>query len=75
MERIYAILEQIIPGTDYRTSETLVDSKVLTSMNIVKLVSKLNDEFDIEITPLHLVPENFNSVACMYDLVLELDGE
>ena len=75
MERIYKILEQIIPGADYKNSETLVDSKMLTSMNIVKLVSKLNNEFDIEITPLHLVPENFNSVKSMYNLVLELDGE
>lgn len=75
MERIYKILEQIIPNTDFRNAKDLVDSKILTSLNIVKLVSNLNEEFDIEITPIHLIPENFNSVESMYKLVQELDGE
>ena len=35
MERVYALLEQIIPNTDYRTATDLVDSKTLTSLNIV----------------------------------------
>lgn len=75
LERIYKILEDIIPGKDYKTAENLVDAKTLTSMNIVKLVSRLNNEFDVEITPLHLVPANFNSAEAMLDLVEELDGE
>ena len=75
LERIYTILEEIIPGTPYRTAEDLVDAKTLTSMNIVKLVSRLNDEFDVEITPIHLVAENFNSAAAMLKLVESLDGE
>lgn len=74
-ERLFEILEGIIPGTDYKTSNTLVDSKVLTSLNIVKLVTKLNNEFDIEITPVHLVPDNFNSADAMLSLIDELDGE
>lgn len=75
MERIYELLEQIISNADFKNATDLVDSKVLTSLNIVKLVAALNDEFDIEITPLHLVPENFNSVESIWNLVQELDGE
>ena len=75
IERIYEILDEIIPGKDYKSMDNLVDSKTLTSMNIVRLVTKLNDEFDVEITPLHLVPANFNSVESMLHLVEELDGE
>lgn len=75
MERIYKILEQIIPNADFKNAKDLVDSKILTSLNIVKLVAALNDEFDIEITPLHLIPENFNSVERIWALVQELDGE
>lgn len=74
-ERLYKLLETVIPGTDYRNCTDLVDSKILTSLNIVKLVSKLNDEFDIEITPVHLLPENFNSADSMLELIEELDGE
>ena len=75
LERLYMIMDEIIPGKDYKTALDLVDSKTLTSMNIVKLVSRLNDEFDVEITPLHLVPANFNSVEAMLELVEDLDGE
>lgn len=75
MDRIYKILEEIIPNEDFKNSENLVDGKILTSLNIVRLVSMLNEEFDIEITPIHLVPENFNSPKAIYDLVLSLDGE
>ena len=75
LQRVYQILEEIIPGKDYKDAKDLVDAKTLTSMNIVKLVSRLNDEFDVEITPLHLVPENFNSADAMLNLVEELDGE
>lgn len=75
MDRIYEILEEIVPGTNFEGVNDLVDSKVLTSINIVRLVAMLNDEFDIEITPLHLLPENFNSVESIYKLVQELEEE
>lgn len=75
MERIYEILGKIIPGTDLKNTTNLVDSKILTSLNIVQLVAALNEEFDIEITPLHLTPENFNSVQSIWDLVQELNED
>ena len=75
MEKIYEILGQIIPNADIKGCKTLVDSKILTSLNIVRLVSALNDEFDIEITPFHLVPENFNSVESIWNLVERLEEE
>ena len=75
MDRIYNILAEIIPGVDCKNITNLVDGKILTSLNIVRLVNELNEEFDIEITPLYLVPENFNSVENIYKLVNQLDGE
>lgn len=75
MERVYEILSTIIPGQDYKNANNLIDGKILTSLNIARLVAMLNDEFDIEITPIHLIPDNFNSAKSIYDLVIELDGE
>ncbi|GKX30265.1 hypothetical protein SH1V18_27450 [Vallitalea longa] len=75
MEKIYEILSKIIPGKDYKNATNLVDGKILTSLNIARLVAMLNDEFDIEITPIHLIPDNFNSVESIYKLVVSLDGE
>ena len=75
MEKIYEILSTIIPGEDYKNITNLVDGKILTSLNIARLVVMLNDEFDIEITPIHLIPDNFNSAESIYKLVISLDGE
>ena len=75
MEKIYEILSKIIPGVDCKKVTNLVDGKILTSLNIAGLVARLNYEFDIEITPIHLIPENFNSVENIYKLVVSLDGE
>lgn len=75
MEKIYEILSTIIPGEDYKNATNLVDGKILTSLNIARLVAMLNDEFDIEITPIHLIPDNFNSADSIHKLVISLDGE
>ena len=75
MNKINEILSEIIPGEDFENANNLVDGKILTSANIIRLVASLNEQFDIEITPLYLVPENFNSVESIFKLVTLLDEE
>ena len=75
MNNIIKILEQIKPGVDFNTEENLIEEEILDSFDIVTLVAKLNDEFDIEITPADLVPENFNSAEKIYKLVTRLEEE
>ena len=75
MEEVIKILEQIKPGVNFNTEENLIEEEILDSFDIVTLVAKLNDEFDIEITPADLVPENFNSAEKIYELVKRLEEE
>ena len=75
MEEVIKILEQIKPGADFNTEENLIEEEILDSFDIVTLVAKLNEEFDIEITPADLVPENFNSAEKIYELVKRLEEE
>ncbi len=75
MDDIIKILEQIKPGVDFNKEENLIEEEILDSFDIVTLVAKLNDEFDIEITPADLVPENFNSAERIYELVKRLEEE
>ena len=53
----------------------LIDKKIFDSFDIVTLVGELMDEFDIEITAEHMVPENFNSAQAIYELVQTLSEE
>lgn len=75
MNDIIKILEQIKPGVDFNSEENLIEEEILDSFDIVTLVAKLNEEFDIEITPADLVPENFNSAQKIYELVTRLEEE
>ncbi len=75
MEEIIRILEEIKPGIDFNTENNLIEEEILDSFDIVTLVAKLNDKFDIEISPADLIPENFNSAQAICDLVNRLEEE
>ena len=75
MDRIIEILEEIIPGEDVETCDTLVDDEILDSFAIISLVAALEEEYDITISPAELVPENFNSAEAIWKLIQRLKGE
>ena len=75
MEELIEILEDIKPGVDDATEDKLIDNAILDSFSILSLVSELEDAFDIEITPVNLVPENFNSAKALWAMVQRLQEE
>ena len=68
-DTILEILEELRPDMDFEKETKLIDDKILESFDIVSLVSELTDEFDITIRPKDLVPENFNTVDAMVELI------
>ena len=66
------ILTEVNSDVDYETCDTLVDDGILDSFDIVSIVGELNDTFDIEITPVDIVPENFNSAEAMWEMIQRL---
>ena len=75
MDTILEILETIKPGANFAASTDFIEEHLLESMEILQLVSELNDEFDIEITPIDIVPENFKSAEAIYAMVKRLEEE
>lgn len=71
-ESILEILEGLNPDIDYENESALIDDGLLDSFDIVSLVGELNNTFDIKITVLHLIPENFNTLDAMVALVEKL---
>ena len=74
MEEIISILEEIQPDADYETCETLIDDNILDSFAILSIISELEDEYDIRITPAEIIPANFNSAKAIYAMVKRLQG-
>ncbi len=75
MDELMEILEDIAPDVDYETEDRLIDGKVLDSFSIVSLVAAISEEFDIEISPKYLVPENFNSAKAMWEMIQRIQEE
>ena len=75
MERLLQILNQLKPGIDFTKETNLIDRRILTSFDILKLVVEINNEFDIEITPMHILPENFYSAETIYKLIQKIEDE
>ena len=75
MEELINILEEIKPGVDWEKETDLIGNHILDSLKIVQLVGALNDEFDIEITPIDIVPENFKTAETIYAMVKRLEDE
>jgi len=75
LKKIIAILEEICPGVDYNTSQTLIDHQIIDSFAILSLVAELQEEFDVYITPMQIKPANFNSAQALWNMVERLqDG-
>ena len=75
MDELMDILMDLDPDIDYEHEQKLIDGKVLDSFKIVSLVAQIADTFDIEISPKYLVPENFNTVKAMWNMIQTIQEE
>lgn len=62
-------LSDLRPDIDFDSEKNLVTSGVLDSVSIIELTAQLEDECDVEFSPLDMTPDNFASVASIADLV------
>ena len=74
-EQSIEILEDIQPEADYETCQTLIDDHILTSLDVLSLVAELEDEFDVTIPTVEIIPSNFNSVDAIAAMVERLQEE
>ena len=71
MEEFLELLKDIVPGVDFETSTDLIDGGILTSFDILSIVSEIEDEYGVELSPKDLKPGNFNSAKALWNLVEE----
>ena len=75
MEKLLEILEELNPGVDYRNCRELIDGHYLDSLTILSLVAELEDEFDVTIPAVEVVPRNFNSAENMWEMIQRLQED
>ncbi len=72
LEKITDIICQINPDVDYAEEKTLIDDGIIDSLELMELISELEGAFDIEIGMEELVPEHFNSVEAIENMIRRL---
>ena len=68
-EKVLSILKEIRPEFDFEESDNFVEDGYLDSFDIVTLVSELETAFDVVIDGLDVLPENFETVQDIYNMV------
>lgn len=68
-ETVLEILMDINDDNDYESATKIIDDKLLDSFQIVSFVTELCDEFDINLSPKWLIPEHFNTIDAIVNMI------
>lgn len=75
MEKLIELLQGVRDDVDFRECTTLVDEGILDSFDIVEIVNLIDEEYGIEIPAIEIVPENFNSVEAILNMIQRFQEE
>lgn len=75
MEKLIQILEDLNPEVDYNICTNLIDGHYLDSLAILSLVAEIEEEFDVVIPTVEIIPDNFNSAKSLWALIEKLKEE
>lgn len=69
MEKLMKILKKVKPEIDFKNSKQLVDDGILDSIEIVEIITEIEELFSIEIDPEQIDPDNFQSAEAMLEMI------
>jgi len=72
MEKLLELLCEVCPGVDFENEKNLIDDEIIDSFDLIALVTEIMDAFSVEIGVEDIIPENFNSVENMLNLIERL---
>ena len=72
MEKLLEILQRVRPDVDFKNETLLIDDGILDSMDVVSIISELDDEFGVQVRINELIPDYFNSVEAIWNLIQNL---
>ncbi|MBR3307975.1 MAG: acyl carrier protein [Lachnospiraceae bacterium] len=79
MDEIKSVLREVLlelhPDVDPDTETALADKKIIDSFDIVTIIARIDEEFDVAVTADKIIPANFNSIDALAALVSSLMDE
>ena len=73
-DRIIEIIEEISEFKDLKNNKNidLIENEVLDSLGFIEFVSKIEEEFDIEIQPTQIDPTTWKSIDKIIDMIKKI---
>ena len=75
LENVIELLQDVNEDADYENCTTLVDDRVLTSFDILSIISEIDNTFDVAVPAKDVIPANFNSAEAIRALIERLQDE
>jgi acyl carrier protein len=75
MEELLEFLEGLNDSIDFESADDLVDGKRISSLDILAIISFIDDEYDIAVPAVEIVPKNFNSAKAIWEMIERLEDE
>ena len=75
METLLDILSEMHPDVDFENADHLVERGILGSFDIVMLVTRIEEEFDVVIPARLITPETFFSASSLMETINKLAEE
>ncbi len=75
MNELIDILTELHPDVDFIATTGLIEDGILTSLDIVAIITEVADRFDVQIPAEEIMPENFDSAEALWALISRLDEE
>lgn len=69
MKTIEQILSEIRPEADFNSSTNFIDDALLDSLDMIRLISDIDENFSISIDGSDIAPENFMSTEAIKQMV------
>jgi len=75
MEKLIELLKGVRDDVDFNECTTLVDEGILDSFDIIEIINVIDEEYDIKIPAIEIVPENFNSAEAILNMIQRLQED
>ena len=70
-QKVIDILNEIRPEFDFSQDVNILDNCMLDSFDIINLVCELEKEFNITIDGMDIIPENFENIQSIVNLLIK----
>lgn len=74
-QKVLEILKEIGNGDNFENSVDFIGDGLIDSFGVIALVGALEEAFEIEVDGGDILPENFNSMEAIIELIVKTQAE